>query len=117
MQETTKEQKMGLYEGMFILNAALSDEGRQKVWERILEMITSRGGSIEKVHDQGRRRLAYEINGRREGYYFLTYFRLPCNAVPELWKHLYLDEDLIRFLTLTAEKVLDKIEFKSLVTE
>lgn len=117
MQETTKKQRMGLYEGMFILNAALSDDGRQKVWERVLNMITSRGGSIEKIHDQGRRRLAYEIKNRREGYYYLVYFSLPSQAVRELWRDLQLDEEVVRFLTLKAEKVLDKLEFKPLVTE
>lgn len=116
MQETTKK-RIGLYEGMFILNAALSEDGRQKVWERILEMMTSRGGTVERVHDQGRRRLAYEIKGKREGYYYLVYFHLPREAIKDFWKALYLDEDLIRFMTLTAERVLDKIEFKSLVTE
>ncbi|MFZ4099736.1 MAG: 30S ribosomal protein S6 [Chlamydiia bacterium] len=117
MQSTTQEKQQGLYEGMFILNAALSEDGRQKVWERVLNMITSRGGSVEKIHDQGRRRLAYEINGRREGYYYLVYFKLPTQAMKDLWRDLRLDEEVIRFMTLTAERVLEKLEFKSLVTE
>ena len=117
MGSTAQENRQGLYEGMFILNAALSEDGRLKVWERVLNMITSRGGSIEKIHDQGRRRLAYEINGRREGYYYLLYFRLPKSSVKELWRDLRLDEEVIRFMTLKAEQVLEKLEFKSLVTE
>lgn len=117
MQKTKSEQKLGLYEGMIILNAALSEEGRDAVWQRVLGMITSRGGSIEKVHDQGRRRLAYEINDRREGHYYLVYFKLPTQAVSELWRDFELDEDVIRYLTLQASKVLDKLEFRPLVTE
>ena len=60
-----------LYEGMYILSATLSDEARQKALEKITTGITGRGGEIQKVFDQGRKKLAYEINEKREGHYFL----------------------------------------------
>ena len=70
----TKKQENQLYEGMYILNATLSEEARKKALEKITKGIESRGGKIEKVHDWGRRKLAYEIEGRREGYYYILYF-------------------------------------------
>jgi small subunit ribosomal protein S6 len=103
-----------LYEGMYILRANLSEDARQKALERLQSEITERGGSIEKLHDQGRRRLAYEIDGNREGYYYLFYFMAPTTAISELWHEYHLNEDLLRFITLRAEKVVEKIEFKSL---
>jgi small subunit ribosomal protein S6 len=109
------KQKKQLYEGMYILSTTLSEEARQKAIEKIAEGITARGGEVHKIHDQGRKKLAYEINKRREGHYFLLYFSLPTNAMKELWRDYLLNEDLIRFLTLRTEKVLDKIEFKPLV--
>lgn len=108
------QDKPNLYEGMYIIKATLSDEARHKALDRIQNGITSRSGEIVKVHDQGRRRLAYEIDGHREGHYFLLYFNAKPSSINELWQEYHLNEDLIRFITLKAEKVMEKIEFKSL---
>lgn len=105
-------KKQHLYEGMYIISAKLSDDARSKALDKIQKGITERGGEILKIHEQGRRRLAYDINGHREGYYFIIYFNVDTLAVTELWKEYHLHEDLIRFVTLRADKVLDKIEFK-----
>jgi small subunit ribosomal protein S6 len=110
-----KKQKKALYEGMYILSATLSDEARQRALEKITSGITEREGEVHKVHDQGRRKLAYEIDGRREGYYYLFYFTAPTPVISELWREYHLNEDLIRFSTLRTESVLDKIEFKPLL--
>lgn len=109
------KKRTHLYEGMFILSATLSDDARNKAMDKIQNGITSRGGEILKLHAQGRKRLAYEIDGHREGYYYILYFNAPTSAISELWHEYHLNEDLVRFMTLTAEKVLDKIEFKTLV--
>ena len=111
------QPKQNLYEGMYVVSATLSEDARHKALEKIQKGITDRGGEILKIHDQGRRRLAYEIDGHREGYYFLIYFNSPASAITELWQEYHLHEDLIRFITLRAEKVMEKIEFKSLVEQ
>lgn len=109
-----KEQRHNLYEGMYVISATLSDDARNKALEKIRNGITQRGGEILKIHDQGRRRLAYEINGHREGYYFIVYFNLKPSGIAELWQEYHLLEDLVRFITLRTEKVMEKIEFKVL---
>lgn len=106
------EKKENLYEGMYIISAKLSDDARHKALDKIQKEITSQGGEIVKIHDQGRKRLAYEINGHREGYYYILYFNAPPAAIAELWREYHLNEDLIRFITLRAEQVMEKIEFK-----
>src|SRR5579872_3389802 len=105
-------QKKELYEGMYILSTTLSDDARQKALEKITGGITERGGEVHKIHDQGRRKLTYEINGRREGHYYLLYFSVPTTSLKELWREYHLNEDLIRFFTLRTEKVLETLEFK-----
>ncbi len=107
--------KSQLYEGMYILSATLSEDARQKALEKITSGITERSGEVHKVHDQGRRKLAYEIDGRREGYYYLFYFTAPTSVIPDLWRDYHLNEDLVRFFTVRAEQVLEKIEFKPLM--
>jgi len=109
-----KETKR-LYEGMYIVSAQLSEDARSRVRDRIVEGIEAEGGKIEKIHEMGRKKLAYEISGHREGYYYLIYFTVNSLAVEKLWKDYRLNEDLIRFMTSQADSVLESLEFKSLV--
>lgn len=107
-----KEKKQNLYEGMYVISAKLSEDARHKALEKIEKGIKDRGGEILKLHDQGRRRLAYEINRHREGCYYIIYFNANPAIISELWQEYHLHEDLIRFITLRADKVMEKIEFK-----
>lgn len=109
-----KKEKQQIYEGMYILSATLSEESRKKAWDKITSGITEKGGEINKVFEQGRKKLAYSINGKREGYYYLVYFTAPTGSIDELWKEYHLHEDLIRFLTLQAESVPESVEFESI---
>ena len=109
-----KEHKPNLYEGMYVISATLSDDARNKAFEKIKKGITDRGGEVLKIHDQGRRRLAYDIDKHREGYYYLIYFNVVPSAITELWQEYHLHEDLIRFITLRTDAVLEKIEFKTI---
>lgn len=111
------QHSQNLYEGMYVISATLSDDARHKALDKILAGIKNRGGEIKKIHEQGRRRLAFEINGHREGYYYLVYFNAVPSSVSELWQDYHLNEDLIRFITLRADKVMEKIEFKPLVEQ
>jgi small subunit ribosomal protein S6 len=111
----TKKRNIQLYEGMYILNATLSEDARQKALEKIISGITSQGGQVHKVHEQGKKKLAYEIRGKREGYFYILYFSLDAAVIAELWHDYHLNEDLIRFMTLNADQVVEKFEFKPLV--
>lgn len=107
-----KKTRSELYEGMYILSSTLSEDSRKKALDKILDGITEKGGKIEKIHDQGRKKLCYEIKGKREGHYYLLYFTLPTQAVTDLWKEYHLHEDLIRFSTMRTDAVLETLEFK-----
>jgi small subunit ribosomal protein S6 len=111
------QDRPNLYEGMYVISATLSDDARHKALDRIQNGITSRGGEIKKLHERGRQRLAYEIDGHREGYYYVIYFNAPPSAILELWQEYHLNEDLVRFITLRTDKVMEKIEFKTLVEQ
>jgi len=102
------------YEGMYIFNATLSEDARKKALEKVTAGITGRGGEVQKVHDQGRRKLAYEIRGSREGYYYLVYFTSATSKLAEVWKEYQLNEDLLRFMTVRADEVKENLEFKKL---
>ena len=109
-----KEPKQTLYEGMYIVDAHVADEARSRHFEKIKEGIVKKGGEIVKVHDQGRKRLAYQIGHHREGYYYLIYFRMPSDQVKDLWQEYQLDDKIIRFMTLQTNEVLEELKFKPL---
>lgn len=111
------KQRNGLYEGMYILSATLSDESRKKAFDKIVDGITEKGGNICKTHELGRRKLAYEIDGKREGYYYVLFFEAPTASINELWKEYHLHEDMIRFMTMRTEKVQETLDFKPLKTQ
>ena len=108
------KERNRLYEGMFILSSSLSVESRKKALDKVTDAITQNGGKIEKIHDQGRRKLCYEIKGKKEGHYYLVYFSAPTRSITELWKDYLLHEDLLRFMTMKAEAVLESLEFKTI---
>ena len=85
-----KNQQQNLYEGMFIVSASLSEDARNKALERIQSEITERGGKVHNVIEFGRRRLAYEISGHKEGYYYILYFEVLPSAITEMWKEFHL---------------------------
>jgi small subunit ribosomal protein S6 len=109
-----KKDRKGLYEGMYILSATLSDESRKKAFDKITDGIVQKGGEVHKIHEQGRRKLAYEIDGKREGFYYVLFFTAPTSSILDLWKDYQLHEDLIRYMTMRVENVQETLEFKPL---
>lgn len=106
------KRRNALYEGVYILSSTLSDDSRKKALDRITDGITHFGGEIHKIHDWGRKRLAYSINQKREGHYYVVYFTAPTQAIVELWKDYHLHEDLIRFSTMKTDAIQETLEFK-----
>ena len=109
------KMKKNLYEGMYILSSSLSEDALKKGLDRVTKTIESLGGEIHKVFDQGRKKLAYEVKGHKQGQYYLIYFSVAPGALIEMNKEYHLNEDLIRFMNLRTEVVPEKIEFKQLV--
>lgn len=111
------EQTNHLYEGMYILSSALSDEARGRAFKKIIDLIEEQGGKVLKIHERGRQRLAYDIRRHREGHYYIVYFEIPTEAIKVMQREYHLMEDLLRFITLRAKEVMEEIKFKSLVEQ
>ncbi len=86
------------YELVVIINPEVPDEENTRVIDRVGQLIGSGGGEITKTDPWGRRRLAYPINGHREGFYVVEQFRMQPEATGELERSLKLNEDIIRYL-------------------
>jgi len=110
-----KKESKKLYEGIYIFNASLSEDALKTSLKRVVKAIEENEGEVQKIHDMGRKKLAYEIKGHKQGYYFLLYFVVAPSVIVEMWKKYHLNEDLIRFMTMCTDVVLEEIQFKSLL--
>ncbi len=97
-----------LYETTFIINAAFDDNDIDNIIQKVLNQITNNGGTIIETNKWGRRRLAYPINKKQNGYYVHTVFRSLPEFIPQLERYLTLDDTILRHLTLVlSEKLLE----------
>jgi small subunit ribosomal protein S6 len=84
------------YEVMVILEPALEESAVQQVINRSTELLTRSSGTVNRVEKWGKRRLAYELNHRTEGYYVLFDVTSEPGALDELDRTLRLTDDVLR---------------------
>lgn len=88
---------MNKYEVLYVIVPELSDEDNASIVEKFNGIIAANGGEIEKVDEWGKRRLAYAIDYKTEGYYVLVIFSAPAEAPAELERNLKNDERIMRY--------------------
>jgi small subunit ribosomal protein S6 len=87
---------MRRYEMMIILDPALEERTVQPSLDQFLKVVTTAGGSVDKVDVWGRRRLSYEIDKKSEGIYTVIDLTADPDAVKELDRQLNLNEAVLR---------------------
>jgi len=92
------------YETTFIVNASLDDAQVEAVIARVQETITKNGGTIKAVNKWGRKRLAYSINKRTNGFYVNVEFEAPGTVLAHLERAYQLDEMVLRNLTIVLDR-------------
>ncbi|HZS93670.1 MAG TPA: 30S ribosomal protein S6 [Chloroflexota bacterium] len=95
---------MNLYEMTFIVRPDLDDEQTRAVADQITERLKTAGGEIAAAYPwmPARRRLAYPIKDFNDGYYVTTVFRLEPGELREFENGLKLNDNILRFLIVTA---------------
>ncbi len=88
------------YEGLFIINADLAEEDRDKVIEDIEKCIKSAKGKVIDVDRIGKKRLAYNIKKRSEGVYINIKFEISSEGIAVINKKLKSKEDIFRVFIL-----------------
>lgn len=92
------------YETTFIVNASLDDVQVDGVIGRVQETITKNGGTVSSLNKWGRKRLAYPINKRTNGFYVNIEFDAPGTLLAPLERSFQLDEMILRHLTVVLDK-------------
>ena len=92
---------MNRYEMIYIIDADLEEAARKELIEKVSALITNNGGEIEKVDETwGKRRLAYAIDYKTEGWYVLVNFKAPVDLPRELERNLQINENVLRYLVI-----------------
>lgn len=95
-----------LYETTFIVNAALEDQDIDAVVSKASAYIENNGGVIRELHKWGRKRLAYPINKKFNGYYVHIIFETKAASIPLLERFFVLDDTILRHLILNITESL-----------
>ena len=88
---------MNKYESMYILKPDLTDEARNAQIEKFKSLVEQNGGKIEKVDEWGQKKLAYEINYIKEGYYVLMTFESAPELPAELERNYKISDSVLRY--------------------
>lgn len=102
---------MRIYEELFIVRPdVVVEETIDPFVEQLKLVITSAGGTVDKVDKWGIRKLAYRVQKRNEGYYVLLQFTSGPDAVKELERRLRVSDLVLKFLTVRIDEKLKKLE-------
>jgi len=88
------------YETTIIVNAALEDSDIESLLDKVSSYIENHGGTISELDRWGRRRLAYPINKKFNGYYVHFVFETVPSTIPILERFLVLEDTVLRHLSL-----------------
>ena len=100
---------MANYEIMFIVNPNAPEEEIDKINGQIENVVTAGGGKIEKIEKMGKRRLAYEVERQREGYYVLFVISANGDIVKECERRLRVMDTVIKYLTVRTDEEVRRV--------
>ena len=94
---------MNKYELALVVNAKIEDDARVATVEKVKEYITKFGGTITNVDEWGKKRLAYDIQKMREGFYYFIQFDSDETVPASVEKNIRIMENVIRFLCIRQD--------------
>ena len=94
---------MNQYEVMYVIDPALEDQTRSELISRFSGLVEQNGGKVDRVDEWGKRRLAYAINYKNEGYYVLMYITAPSDLPRELERNFKISDSILRYMVIRFE--------------
>ena len=94
---------MTKYELCFVVNAKIEDEERVAAVDRAKHLIERFGGTVSNVDEWGKKKLAYEIQKMKEGYYYFIQFEAPTSAPAEIESRVRIMDSVLRYLIVKQE--------------
>lgn len=94
---------MNKYELAVVVSAKIEDEERAAVVDKCKALIERFGGTITNVDDRGKKRLAYEIQKMKEGFYYFIQFEAESSAPAEIESRIRIMDNVLRYLVVKNE--------------
>lgn len=94
---------MNQYEVMYVIDPTLEDSARIELINRFSDLVKKNGGEVDRVDEWGKRRLAYAIQYKTEGYYVLMYIKAPAELPREIERNMQISDAVLRYLTVRYE--------------
>lgn len=94
---------MNKYEALYILDADLDEEATAQTVEKMSQIVKDNNGEVLEVKPWGKRRLAYPINFKNEGYYVLMTFNADKALLSDLEHNFKITEDIVRYIIVRQE--------------
>lgn len=95
---------MNKYELALVVNAKIEDEAREAVLQAAKDLIARFGGVITNVDDQGRKKLAYEIQKMSEGFYYFIQFDAEATVPNEIEQRVRIMDNVLRYLCVRVDE-------------
>ena len=95
---------MTKYELAVVVSAKIEDDERAKVVDKVKALIERFGGQITNIDEWGKKRLAYEIQKMREGFYYFIQFDAETSAPAEIESRIRIMEGVIRYLCVKQDE-------------
>ena len=95
---------MNKYELAVVVSAKIEDDERAAVIEKCKKYIVRFGGTITEVDEWGKKRLAYEVQKMKEGFYYFIRFEAPATAPAELESRVRIMDNVIRYLCVRQDE-------------
>ena len=94
---------MSKYELAMVVNAKIEDEAREAVVEKAKGYVARYGGTVTEVEEWGKKRLAYEVQKMREGFYYFIQFEADATCPAEVERHVRIMDNVMRYLVVKKE--------------
>ena len=94
---------MSKYELALVVNAKIEDEAREAVVEKAKSYVARYGGTVTEVEEWGKKRLAYEVQKMREGFYYFIQFEADATCPAEVERHVRIKDNVMRYLIVKKE--------------
>ncbi len=95
---------MNKYELALVVSAKIEDEERAAVVDKCKALIERFGGAVTNVDDWGKKRLAYEIQKTKEGFYYFIQFDAESSAPVEIESRVRIMDNVLRYLIVKADE-------------
>ena len=95
---------MNKYELAVVVSAKLEDDGRAAVVDKCKALVERFGGNITEVEEWGKKRLAYEIQKMKEGFYYFIKFEAEGTAPAEIESRMRIMDGVIRYLCVKQDE-------------